>query len=61
MRLRRIPYQFDPENPDPVRLGIDVDFLKALRPDLEDEVIRPHLLELYKRVDTALKQWTGRD
>jgi hypothetical protein len=57
--LERIPRQFNPDNPDPARLGIDRDFVKALDPALEDEAVERGLRELYKRVDTALKLWIG--
>ena len=58
-RLRRIPLQFNPKNPDPVRLEIDINFLKVLSPDLDTETIKEHLLDIYKHVDVALKQWIG--
>jgi hypothetical protein len=57
--LRRIPDQFNPDNPDPVRLGIDRDFIKVLDPTLEDGVVEERLKELYKRVNIALKRWIG--
>jgi hypothetical protein len=57
--LERIPRQFNPDNPDPARLSIDRDFVKALDPTLEDEAVERGLRELYKRVDTALKLWIG--
>ncbi len=57
--LERMPRQFNPDNPDPARLGIDRDFVKALDPALEDEAVERGLRELYKRVDTALKLWIG--
>jgi len=55
--LRRIPEQFNPENPDPVRLGIDMEFLKTFRSELKDEEVKASLLELYKHVDASLKLW----
>lgn len=57
MPLRRIPDQFNPKDPDPVRLRIDMEFLKALDPKLEEEKTRKDLLELYKLVYMSLKQW----
>ncbi len=57
--LRRIPEQFKPGNPDPVRLSIDVEFVKALKPDIDEGEVKKHLLELYKHIDVALKQWIG--
>jgi hypothetical protein len=56
---RRIPKQFNPDNPDPVRLGIDRDFIKALDPTLEDEIVERGLKEFYKHVDVVLKLWIG--
>jgi hypothetical protein len=55
--LRRIPEQFDPDNPDPVRLGIDKGFVKTLLPTVNDEVLEEKLKRLYRHVDVALKQW----
>jgi hypothetical protein len=55
--LRRIPEQFDPNDPDPVRLGIDKDFIKTLFPAIDDEVLEEKLKRLYRHVDVALKQW----
>jgi hypothetical protein len=57
--LERTPRQFNLDNPDPARLSIDRDFVKALDPTLEDEAVERGLRELYKRVDTALKLWIG--
>ena len=57
--LRRIPDQFNPNNPDPVRLGIDRDFIKVLDPTLGDGVVEERVKELYKRVNIALKRWIG--
>jgi len=54
---KRIPHQFNPKNPDPVRLGIDMEFLKTFRPELKDEEVKASLLELYKYVDASLKLW----
>jgi hypothetical protein len=58
-QLRRIPEQFDPKNPDPVRLGIDSEFVKALAPNLRDDEIKNYLLELYGHIDISLKRWMG--
>ncbi|GAB6148254.1 DNA methyltransferase family protein [Stetteria hydrogenophila] len=55
--MKRIPEQFNPGKPDPVRLGVDTGFLRALNPQLRDEAVKDYLLDLYKRVDSALKQW----
>jgi hypothetical protein len=58
--LKRIPKQFNPNNPDPVRLGIDRDFIKALNPSLEDSFVERELIKLYRHVDVALKRWIGK-
>lgn len=55
----RIPEQFNPESPDEVRLGIDIGFIKALRPDINEDEVRSYLLKLYSHVHIALKQWIG--
>ena len=55
--LRRIPRQFNPNNPDPVRLGIDKEFVKALAPSLDNKIVERELRELYKHVHTALELW----
>jgi hypothetical protein len=57
--LRRIPEQFNPSNPDPVRLGIDREFIKALNPTIDDKILERRLVELYKYIDTALRMWIG--
>ncbi len=57
--LRRIPEQFNPNNPDPVRLGIDRDFIKTFNPSLEDRIIEEELMKLYNHIDIALKRWIG--
>jgi hypothetical protein len=58
---RRIPGQFNPENPDPVRLGIDRDFVKAVDPSVDGRKLEEGLLELYRHVGTAFKLWIERD
>jgi len=57
--LRRIPEQFNPGSPDPVRLGIDRDFIKALDPSADENTLEKGLIELYRHVDTAFKLWGG--
>ena len=57
--LKRIQYQFNPQNPDPVRLGLDLEFLKALHSDLDEEFVKNELFELYRRIHTAMKIWIG--
>ena len=55
--LRRIPEQFDPKNPDPVRLAIDKDFVKTFTPSASNEVLEKKLREFYKHVHVSLHQW----
>jgi hypothetical protein len=55
--LRRIPEQFSPEDPDPVRLGIDKDFIKVLNPSIDEKRLEKDLRELYKHIDMALRLW----
>ncbi|MEM0083516.1 MAG: hypothetical protein QW102_03250, partial [Candidatus Nezhaarchaeales archaeon] len=57
---RRIVEQFstDPEKVDPVRLRFDLEFLKALKPDIDENEAKKKLYEIYKRIAVALKQWT---
>lgn len=55
--LRRIPDQFDPKNPDPIRLGIDINFLKAMNPAMDEVEIKSQLLELYKHIKIAMQLW----
>jgi hypothetical protein len=57
--LKRIPEQFNPSNPDPVRLGIDRDFIKTLNPSIDDRVLERGLVELYNHVNTTFRLWIG--
>ena len=57
--LRRIPEQFDPSNPDPIRLGMDRDFIKAVNPSADDKALEMGLMELYRHVDTVFRLWIG--
>lgn len=57
--LKRLPQQFNPENPDPVRLEIDMGFLKALDPGLDEAKVKEALLDLYRHVHNALTIWIG--
>ena len=58
-RLKRLPEQFNPKNPDLVRLEIDMDFLKTLNPSLDDTRVKEALLDLYRHVYEALITWIG--
>jgi hypothetical protein len=57
--LRRIPEQFDPQNPDPTRLAIDKSFVKVFNSSVSDEVLEEKLRDLYIRVHISLQQWIG--
>ena len=51
------PGQFNPDNPDLVRLGIDTDFLSAINPSINLDEARKSLLKLYGHVYEALRAW----
>ncbi|MEM1696627.1 MAG: hypothetical protein QXQ90_08555 [Desulfurococcaceae archaeon] len=57
---RRIVEQFstDPAKVDPVRLRIDLEFLKALNLSIDESRAKEELYEIYKKIDVALKRWT---
>jgi len=57
--LRRVVEQYDPRNPDPVRLEVDLGFLRALDPGLDLGRAEESLLELYGRIRRALSLWFG--
>lgn len=57
--LRRIPEQFNPDNPDPIRLGIDMEFIKAFDPTIDDVLLKEWLIELYGHVNTTFRLWMG--
>ena len=59
-QLRRIPEQFDPSNPDHTRLSIDMEFLKVFNPNIDDNMLKKALLDLYRHVDVALRIWIGK-
>jgi hypothetical protein len=54
---KRMPEQFDPENPDPVRLEIDKGFVEVLNPSIDERALEKSLVELYKRLNIAFKRW----
>jgi hypothetical protein len=56
---RRIPEQFNPSNPDQIRLGIDRDFIKAIDPSADDIILEGRLRELYRHMDAAFRLWIG--
>ena len=55
--LARIPQQFNPKNPDPVRLKIDLELLKALTSGLDETRAKEALLDLYKRLYEGFISW----
>jgi hypothetical protein len=57
--LRRIPEQFNPSDPDPIRLGIDRDFIKAMNSSIEDKILEKELIKLYNYVNTTFRLWIG--
>jgi hypothetical protein len=57
--LRRIPEQFDPQNPDPTRLAIDKNFVRVFNSQVSDEILEKKLRELYERIHISLQQWIG--
>jgi hypothetical protein len=57
--LRRVVEQYDPKDPDPTRLEVDLGFLRALEPGLDPGRAEGGLLELYRRVHRALSLWLG--
>jgi len=56
---RRIPEQFNPSNPDPIRLGIDKEFLIVINPSINEARIEDTLKNLYRHIDLAFKMWIG--
>ncbi|MCS7107654.1 MAG: hypothetical protein NZ902_06100 [Acidilobaceae archaeon] len=56
MQPARIPRQF---SGDPVRLQIDLAFLRAVEPSVEEARAVEELKELYGAVDLALRRWTS--
>ncbi|MEM2291049.1 MAG: hypothetical protein QW711_05380 [Candidatus Korarchaeum sp.] len=52
--LRRIIYQFPS---DPVRYEIDLNFIKAISPGIDEKKVREELDEIYKRMRIAFKRW----
>jgi hypothetical protein len=57
--LRRIPEQFNPQNPDPIRLAIDKSFVKVFNPSVDDRILEDRLKEFYKCIHISLQQWIG--
>lgn len=57
--LRRIPEQFNPQNPDSIRLAIDKSFIKAFNSSIDDRILEDRLKEFYKCIHISLQQWIG--
>jgi len=57
--LRRVPDQFNPQEPDPTRLAIDENFVNVFKPQVDEEILEKKLKELYKRVHISLQLWIG--
>jgi type I restriction-modification system DNA methylase subunit len=55
--LRRLPEQFDPNNIDPTREGIDKEFLEALDVKVDEK----ELNELYRLVHQSLTTWVDEE
>lgn len=54
-RLRRLPEQFNPAKPDPIRKSIDKGFLEALGIMFDERI----LLDIYGRLYQSLASWLG--
>ncbi len=57
--MKRVVEQYNPNDPDPVRLEIDLGFLSALDPGLDLGKAEEGLLKLYGRIHRALSLWFG--
>jgi hypothetical protein len=57
--LRRIPEQFNPQNPDPIRIAMDKSFVKVFNPSVDDRILEDRLKEFYKCIHISLQQWIG--
>ncbi|WP_243681798.1 hypothetical protein, partial [Vulcanisaeta souniana] len=58
--FKRIPEQYG-DNPDPTRLGFDLEFLMALDPGINEGKSKQCLIELYRRLGIALRTWIDKD
>lgn len=58
---RRIIEQYseNPSDVDPVRLKIDLGFLRALNPSINEDEAKEKLIEIYRRMAIGLKRWAG--
>jgi len=57
--LRRLPQQFSDDllKSDEVRKGIDMDFIRVFEPDINEDLLKDYLNDLYRRVKMILEQW----
>ncbi|MGC9113428.1 MAG: hypothetical protein ACP5H1_08440, partial [Acidilobus sp.] len=56
--FKRIPEQYG-EKADQVRLNFDLDVLRALSPAINEDKARLCITNIYRKLDIALKTWTG--
>ncbi|MEM2208263.1 MAG: hypothetical protein QXG17_06195 [Sulfolobales archaeon] len=58
---RRIPDQFskDSKEVDPIRVEIDLEFLKAVNPEVNEDRAKLQLYEIYERLAVAFDRWIG--
>ncbi|MGC9113419.1 MAG: N-6 DNA methylase, partial [Acidilobus sp.] len=56
IQFRRIPEQY---SGDSNRLNFDLDFLRALSPAINEDKARLCITDIYRKLDIALKTWTG--
>lgn len=52
-------YSENPSDVDPVRLEIDLGFLRALYPNINEDEAKEKLVEIYKRMAISFKRWTS--
>ncbi|MEM0486897.1 MAG: hypothetical protein QW080_02025 [Sulfolobales archaeon] len=59
VNLRRIPEQYSENSAhvDPMRLKVDLEFLKALDLSLDEDKAKQLLFEIYRRIAIAFKRW----
>jgi hypothetical protein len=57
--LRRIPEQFNPQNPDPIRIAVDKSFVKVFNTSVDNRILEDRLKEFYKCIYISLQQWIG--
>ncbi|MEM5784840.1 MAG: N-6 DNA methylase [Candidatus Aenigmatarchaeota archaeon] len=50
-------YSTNPSDIDPIRLKIDLEFLKAIKPNIDEKQAKEELLKIYKTFAVALNRW----